>query len=158
MTPNDATNGYRSLGEEQCTKSSKRLRRSASIVESLIAKFVPSVEGVSINWCFAGTCDRKPMDSSPAVLSANVSGGALKIPAYPSGSRKTSAPPEHRRKDKMTVFTSLIHYMKLRRVQIKQKRQKRIVLRMLASSGVVRPGHIELHYTKQFARPTARRA
>ena len=58
----------------------------------------------------------------------------------------------------MAVFTSLIQYMKLRRVQIKQKRQRRTVLRMLASSGVVRPSHTELHYTKQFARSTARRA
>jgi hypothetical protein len=98
------------------------------------------------------------MDSSPAVLSANAPGGALKISAYPSGSRKTFASPEHRRKDKMAVFTSVIQYMKLRRVQSKQKRQKRTVLRMLAASGVVRPGHIELHYTKQFAQPPARRA
>jgi len=59
---------------------------------------------------------------------------------------------------KMDVITSLIQYMKLRRVQSKQNRQKRTVLHMLAASGVVRPGHIELRYTKPFARSTARRA
>jgi hypothetical protein len=58
----------------------------------------------------------------------------------------------------MDVITSLIQYMKLRRVQSSQKRQKRTVLHMLAASGVVRPGHIELRYTKPFARSTARRA
>jgi len=57
----------------------------------------------------------------------------------------------------MALFTSLIHYMKLRRVQRKQKRQKRTVLNMLAASGVVRPGHIEVRYMKPFARSTARR-
>jgi hypothetical protein len=46
----------------------------------------------------------------------------------------------------------------LRRVASRQKRQKRTVLHMLAASGVVRPGHIELRYTKPFARSTARRA
>ena len=58
----------------------------------------------------------------------------------------------------MHVLTSLIQYMKLRRVESKQKRQKRTVLHMLAASGVVRPSHIELRYTKPFARSTARRA
>jgi len=79
------------------------------------------------------------MDSSPAVLSANVQGEAKK-------------------EDKMGVIASLIQYMKLRRVQNKQKQQKRTVLHMLAASGVVRPGHIELRYTRPFARSTARRA
>ena len=79
------------------------------------------------------------MDSSPAVLSANVQGEADK-------------------EDKMGVIASLIQYMKLRRVQNKQKQQKRTVLHMLAASGVVRPGHIELRYTRPFARSTARRA
>ena len=65
---------------------------------------------------------------------------------------------QHRRKDKMDVITSLIQYMKLRRVESNQKRQKQTVLHMLAASGVVRPGHIELRYTKPFARSTARRA
>ena len=58
----------------------------------------------------------------------------------------------------MHVLTSLIRYMKLRSVESKHKRQKRTVLHMLAASGVVRPSHIELRYTKPFARSTARRA
>ena len=39
----------------------------------------------------------------------------------------------------MHVLSSLIDYIKLRRVYSKQKRQKRTVLHMLAASGVVRP-------------------
>jgi hypothetical protein len=58
----------------------------------------------------------------------------------------------------MDVITSLIQYMKSRSALSTQKRHKRTVLHMLAASGVVRPGHIELRYTKPFARSTARRA
>ena len=58
----------------------------------------------------------------------------------------------------MHVLSSLIDYIKLHRLYNNQKRQKRTVLHMLAASGVVRPSHIELRYTKSFARSIARRA
>jgi len=46
----------------------------------------------------------------------------------------------------MQILSSLAHYIKSRRVQYKQKRQRRTVLRMLAASGVVRSSHIEVRY------------
>lgn len=44
----------------------------------------------------------------------------------------------------MHVLSSPIQHIKLRRAH---KKQKRIALHMLAISGVVRPSHVELHYT-----------
>ena len=55
----------------------------------------------------------------------------------------------------MQDLSSLIDYIKLRRVYSKQKRQKRTVLHMLAASGVVRPSHVELRYTTPIASITA---
>ena len=43
----------------------------------------------------------------------------------------------------MHVLSSLIQYTKLRRAR---KEQKRTALHMLAASGVVRLGHVELRY------------
>jgi len=52
----------------------------------------------------------------------------------------------------MSVLSSLIHYMKWRRVPTKQKRT---ALQMLVVSGVVRASHVELHYATPFPRITA---
>ena len=55
----------------------------------------------------------------------------------------------------MFVLCSPIHYIKSRRTYMKQKRT---VLRMLALSGVVRPGHVELRYATPIASIIAFRA
>jgi hypothetical protein len=55
----------------------------------------------------------------------------------------------------MDVLSSPIHYIKSRRAYMKQKRT---VLHMLAMSGVVRPGHVELRYAIPIASITAFRA
>jgi endonuclease/exonuclease/phosphatase (EEP) superfamily protein YafD len=55
----------------------------------------------------------------------------------------------------MHVLSSPIHYIKSRRVY---KKQKRTALHMLAVSGVVRPGHVELRYAAPIASITAFRA
>lgn len=52
----------------------------------------------------------------------------------------------------MRVLSSPIHYIKSRRVY---KQQKRTALHMLAVSGVVRPGHVELRYAAPIASITA---
>ena len=44
----------------------------------------------------------------------------------------------------MHAFSSPLQYIKSRRMR---KQQKRTALHMLAVSGVVRPGHVELRYT-----------
>ena len=55
----------------------------------------------------------------------------------------------------MHVLSSPIHYIKLRRAR---KKQKRTALHMLALSGVVRPGHVELRYVTPSTSITAFRA
>jgi hypothetical protein len=55
----------------------------------------------------------------------------------------------------MDVLSSPIHYMKSRKAYMKQKRT---ALHMLALSGVVRPGHVELRYATPIASITAFRA
>ncbi|MEO6554231.1 MAG: hypothetical protein ABIO96_06755 [Nitrospiraceae bacterium] len=55
----------------------------------------------------------------------------------------------------MHLLSSQIHYMNLRRLRSKQKRT---ALHMLALSGVVRPSHVELHYTTPIAGMTTSRA
>jgi hypothetical protein len=55
----------------------------------------------------------------------------------------------------MDVLSSPIHYIKSRREYMKQKRN---ALHMLALSGVVRPGHVELRYATPLASITAFRA
>ena len=55
----------------------------------------------------------------------------------------------------MDVISSPIHYIKSRRAYTKQKRT---ALHMLALSGVVRPGHVELRYATPIASITAFRA
>jgi hypothetical protein len=55
----------------------------------------------------------------------------------------------------MHVLSSLIHYLTLRRARTKQTRT---ALHMLALSGVVRPGHVELRYATPLASMTAFRA
>jgi hypothetical protein len=56
----------------------------------------------------------------------------------------------------MDVLSSPIHYIiKSRRAYMKQKRT---ALHMLAMSGVVRPGHVELRYATPIASITAFRA
>jgi hypothetical protein len=52
----------------------------------------------------------------------------------------------------MDVLSSPIHYIKSRKASVKQKRT---ALRMLALSGVVRPGHVELRYATPIASITA---
>lgn len=52
----------------------------------------------------------------------------------------------------MHVLSSPIHYIKSRRAYMKQKRT---ALHMLALSGVVRPGHVELRYATAIASITA---
>ena len=55
----------------------------------------------------------------------------------------------------MHVLSSPIHYIKSRRAY---KKQKRTALHMLAVSGVVRPGHVELRYAAPIASITAFRS
>jgi len=55
----------------------------------------------------------------------------------------------------MRALSSPIHYIKSRRAQMKQKRT---AMHMLALSGVVRPGHVELRYAASIASITAFRA
>jgi len=55
----------------------------------------------------------------------------------------------------MHVLSSPIHYIKSRRAY---KKQKQTALHMLAVSGVVRPGHVELRYATPIASITAFRA
>ena len=55
----------------------------------------------------------------------------------------------------MHLLSSQIHDMNLRRLRSKQKRT---ALHMLALSGVVRPSHVELHYTTPISGMTASRA
>jgi hypothetical protein len=55
----------------------------------------------------------------------------------------------------MHVLSSPIHYIKSRRAY---KKQKQTALHMLAVSGVVRPGHVELRYAAAIAGITAFRA
>lgn len=55
----------------------------------------------------------------------------------------------------MHVLSTQIQYMRLRRARIKQTRT---ALHMLALSGVVRPSHVELHYTAPVTNTTAFRA
>lgn len=52
----------------------------------------------------------------------------------------------------MHILTSPIQYIKLLRVL---KKQKRTALHLLALSGVVRPGYVELHYSAPIASITA---
>src|SRR6476660_2149077 len=52
----------------------------------------------------------------------------------------------------MHVLSSPIDYLKSRRAY---KKQKRTALHMLAVSGVVRPGHVELRYATPIASITA---
>ena len=52
----------------------------------------------------------------------------------------------------MHVLSSPIHYIKSRRAY---RKQKRTALHMLAVSGVVRPGHVELRYAAPIASITA---
>jgi hypothetical protein len=52
----------------------------------------------------------------------------------------------------MHVLSSSIESIKLRSAH---KKQKQTALRMLALSGVIRPGHIELHYITPLAGMTA---
>ena len=52
----------------------------------------------------------------------------------------------------MYVLSSPIRYIKSRRAY---KKQKRTALHMLAVSGVVRPGHVELRYAAPIASITA---
>ena len=52
----------------------------------------------------------------------------------------------------MHVLSSSIESIKLRSTH---KKQKRTALRMLALSGVVRPSHVELHYTTPITGMTA---
>jgi len=55
----------------------------------------------------------------------------------------------------MHILSSPFHYMRLRRLR---ERQKRMALHMLALSGVVRPGHVELRYSTSIARISAFRS
>ena len=55
----------------------------------------------------------------------------------------------------MYFLLSSIHYVKSRRAWMKQKRT---ALHMLALSGVVRPGHVELRYATPITSITAFRA
>ncbi|MBI3806195.1 MAG: hypothetical protein HY281_01560 [Nitrospirae bacterium] len=55
----------------------------------------------------------------------------------------------------MHVLSSSIEARKLRGTH---KKQKRTALRMLALSGVVRPSHVELHYTTPITGMTTSRA
>jgi hypothetical protein len=55
----------------------------------------------------------------------------------------------------MHVLSFPIHYIKSRRAY---RKQKRTALHMLAVSGVVRPGHVELRYAAPIASITAFRA
>lgn len=55
----------------------------------------------------------------------------------------------------MHVLSFPIHYIKSRRAY---KKQKRTALHMLAVSGVVRPGHVELRYATPITSITAFRA
>lgn len=55
----------------------------------------------------------------------------------------------------MHLLSSQIQYIKLLRARTKQKRT---ALHMLALSGVVRPGHVELRYATPIASITAFRA
>jgi hypothetical protein len=58
----------------------------------------------------------------------------------------------------MQAFSSLMQYLKYLRVRRARRKQKLTALLMLAHSGVVRPGHIELHYLTPNTRTTASRA
>ena len=55
----------------------------------------------------------------------------------------------------MRILSSSTESIKLRSAH---KKQKRTALHMLALSGVVRPSHVELHYTTPIAGMTASRA
>jgi endonuclease/exonuclease/phosphatase (EEP) superfamily protein YafD len=55
----------------------------------------------------------------------------------------------------MHVLSSPIHYIKSRRAY---KKQKRTALHILAVSGVVRPGHVELRYAAPIGSITAFRS
>jgi hypothetical protein len=52
------------------------------------------------------------------------------------------------------MLSSLIQYIKFRKAD---KKQKRIALHMLTVSGVVRPSHVELHYSNPTASMTTLR-
>lgn len=58
----------------------------------------------------------------------------------------------------MQAFSSLMQYLKYLRVRRARRKQKLTAFLMLAHSGVVRPGHIELHYLTPTARSTASRS
>ena len=52
----------------------------------------------------------------------------------------------------MHILSSPIYYIRLRRARTKQKQT---ALHMLSLSGVLRPSHVELHYTAPIASITA---
>jgi len=52
----------------------------------------------------------------------------------------------------MHILSSPIYYIRLRRTRTKQKQT---ALHMLSLSGVLRPSHVELHYTTPIASITA---
>jgi hypothetical protein len=58
----------------------------------------------------------------------------------------------------MQAFSSLMQYLKYLRARRARRKQKLTAFLMLAHSGVVRPGHIELHYLTPTTRSTASRA